>query len=244
MKQYLNKNLLIIILLVVIGILFYMWNNSRAEAREQSNLVESLNADLQTWKDKDSLNHARIQIIETQRTKDFLAIQTNDSLVKELQSTVNDFKKYLKKQGSVTIVKTTTDVSTKAETEVIPKDTVKIADIKYVYPEYRNKFNLNGWVTGNTIADKDTTLVNLKIKNDYSVIIGQENQGLFKKKKPFVEVINKNPYIETEALRTYEVSMPRPKRFGIGPMIGVGLGADGNIQGVIGVGIQYNLIKF
>lgn len=244
MKKYANKNLLIVTLLVVIGILLYMWNNSRAKIREQTDLVESLNANLETWKDKDSLNHARIQVIETARTKDFLAIQTNDSLVKELQNTVQDFKKYLKKQGSVTVIKTETGINTVAETKVTPKNTIKNNGQNHVFPEYKSNFDLNGWVKGTTIANKDSTVIDLKIKNDYSVIIGQESQGLFKRPRPFVEVINKNPYTETEALRTYEVSTPRQKKFGIGPVVGAGFGANGQFQGFIGIGVQYNLIKF
>lgn len=195
---------------------------------EQSNLIESLQNGLKKWKDKDSLEHAKILVIQTSKEKDFLKIQSKDSTIKELQNLLKKSK--IDKRGSVTIVKTNTKVITKTKTQI--KDNT-----------YLSHFNLGSWVIGNTIANKDSTSVDLHIKNDYSVVIGNESQGWFKKPKTFVEVTNKNPYTETKTLRTYKVSIPREKKFGIGPIVGYGVGP--NTTGVfIGIGLQYTLIKF
>ena len=239
MKKYLNKNLIILILLITIGVLFDVRTRDKAKIREQTNLVTSLNNNLKTWKDKNNQYHAKISVIETQNAKDFLTIHSNDSTIKDLQNTVKKYRRYLKKHGSATVIHTSTGVSTTVVTKVVYKDTTNCTDMKF-----KSKFNLNGWVVGNTIASKDSTSINFKIKNVYSIVIGQESQGLFKRRKPFAEVINKNPYSETKSLKTYEVSMPKIKRFGVGPMIGVGLGANGHIQWIIGIGVQYNLIRF
>lgn len=233
-----NKNLLIIVLFITI--LFYLQNTNRNRIRVQSNLIESLDANLTTWKDKDSLNRARIQVIETQKTKDFLALQSNDSLIKRLQDKVNYFKKQLKDQGVVTVFDSETNVKTTSKTEIIVRDTIR----NNTFPEYKSNFNLNDWVIGNTISNKDSTTLTLKIKNSYSVIVGKERKGLFKKSVPFVEVINENPYTETKSLRTYQVKLPRQKRFGIGPTIGVGINNNFRISPFLGIGVQYNLIKF
>jgi len=244
MKQYLNKNIVIIVLIIFIGILVYFQNNSKNKINEQTNLISSYNSNIKTWKDKDKLNRAKIEVIETQKAKDFLSLKAKDSIISKLQEVVHDFKKQLAHQGSVTIIEGTTDVSTQTGTEVISKDTVIVQNNIYIYPEYKSKFNLNSWVIGNIAANRDSISMNFKVKNSYAVIVGQEKHGLFKKSKLFVEVVNYNPYAETKTLRTYKVTVPRVKRFGIGPMIGIGIGANDVLQGVVGIGVQYNLIRF
>lgn len=220
------KILNIILILSCIALVFRCRNKNH-KIHEQSNLIESLQSGLKTWKDKDSLDHAKIQIIETSRERDFLKIQSKDSTITELQDLLKKSK--INKRGSVTVIKTSTKVNTKTQTQV--KDDI-----------YLSHFNLDNWVIGNTIASRDSTEINLKIKNDYSVVIGNESQGWFKKPKMFVEVTNNNPYTDIKTLRTYKVVSPREKKFGLGPIIGYGIGS--NTTGVfIGIGLQYSLIK-
>lgn len=244
MRQYLNKNFIIIILIIFIGVLIYFQNNSKNKINEQANLISSYNSKIKTWKDKDNLNRAKIETIETQKIKDFLTIKSKDSLIENLQEIVHNFKKQLAHQGSVTVVGGSTNVSTQMGTEIVSKDTVIVQNNIYIYPEYKSKFNLDTWVIGSIVAGRDSISMKLKVRNSYAVIVGQEKHGLFKKAKPFVEVVNYNPYAETKTLRTYKVTIPKPKKFSIGPMVGVSMGVDGKLQGVVGIGIQYNLIKF
>ena len=97
-------------------------------------------------------------------------------------------------------------------------------------------------VIGKVVASHDSTKLDLKIKNEYSIIIGEEKDG-FLKKKSFVEIINKNPYSMTESLRTYEVSQKK-KKFSIGPYIGYGIGVNFIPQATVGIGLTYSLFKF
>ena len=92
--------------------------------------------------------------------------------------------------------------------------------------------------------NKDSTHFDLKITNKYSVIVGEE--GKRKKARPFVDVINYNPYSSTDTLRTYQVSMKkqRPKRFGIGINGGVTLNSSLKIKPYVGVGLSYNFVRF
>ena len=83
----------IAILVVIIVILYFTNISYQKEARENANLVISLNDTLKTWKDKDSLSHAKIQIIETERTKDFLSLQSKDEEIIKLQKTVKQYEK-------------------------------------------------------------------------------------------------------------------------------------------------------
>lgn len=208
----------------------------KQQADENAGLVESLNAELVVWKDKDSLNHAKITVIETSNTKTLLEIQSKDSTIQELQETVKKFEKKLKDRGNVSVVDNTTEVSVTVPTEV-EKDS---ADA----PVYKSDINLDNWIFAHTVANKDSTSLSIKVRNKYAIIIGEEPQGWFKKPIPFAEVINYNPYTETKSLRTYQVTVPKPKKFGLGIMAGYMLDDNFNFKPAVGVGISYNLIRF
>jgi len=170
--------------------------------------------EVETW--RDSLHHARAQAIESERASLFLAARARDSLVRELQAEVRRHKKRLERGGSVAVAKTETRV-----------DTVFAG----------SSFDLGGWVSGSVSLSGDSVLLGLRVRNEYSVVTGHEKRGLFSRPAPFVEVTNRNPWTETVALGGYRVSLPRERRFGIGPV--AGLGIDGRF--FVGVGVQWRL---
>lgn len=220
---------------VILGVLLGVYLSTiffNPKAKENENLIQSLNSELVVWKDKDSINHTKIQVIETYRVKDFIELKSKDSVVRDLQKTVEIYKKKLKEKGSVTNIHTTTDIGASSSTQVVLIDSV--------YPEYRSSFNLKDWVVGKTIANKDSTTINFSIKNNYSVVIGQDSNGWFKKPTPFVEVTNDNPYTKIKTLRTYQVTTPRIKRIVIGP--GISYGLDGKVRPSINA--TYGIIRF
>ena len=230
----------IAILMVIIAILYFTNISYQKEAKENANLVISLNDTLKTWKDKDSLSHAKVQIIETERTKDFLSLQSKDEEIIKLQKTVKQYEKQIKNQGSVT--------NFTSETKIITKDSLvtdSVCGKCYFYFSNSNPwFSVDASIYPTKTPNQLNLSLDLKVKNEYSVIVGEEKQGLFKKPKPFVEVLNHNPYSETESLKTYQVSNNvRVKRFGIGPNISVGFN-DKGFSWFIGIGLQYNLIRF
>ena len=230
----------IAILVVIIVILYFTNISYQKEARENANLVISLNDTLKTWKDKDSLSHAKIQIIETERAKDFLSLQSKDEEIIKLQKTVKQYEKQIKNQGSVT--------NFTSETKIITKDSLVTDSVcgkcSFYFSNSNPWYSVDASVSPTETPNQLSLSLDLKVKNEYSVIIGEEKQGLFKKPKPFVEVLNHNPYSETESLRTYQVSNNvRVKRFGIGPNISVGFN-DKGFSWFIGIGLQYNLIRF
>lgn len=234
------REVFIAILVVIIAILYFTNINYQKEAKENANLVISLNDTLKTWKDKDSLSHAKIQIIETERTKDFLSLQSKDEEIIKLQKTVKQYEKQIKNQGSVT--------NFASETKIITKDSLVTDSVcgkcSFYFSDSNTWFSVDVSIYPTKTPNQVGLSLDLKVKNKYSVIIGEEEQGLFKKPKPFVEVLNHNPYSETKSLKTYQVSNNvRVKRFGIGPNISAGLD-DKGFSWYIGFGLQYNLIKF
>ena len=230
----------IAILMVIIAILYFTNISYQKEAKENANLVISLNDTLKTWKDKDSLSHAKIQIIETERTKDFLSLQSKDEEIIKLQKTVKQYEKQIKNQGSVT--------NFASETKIITKDSLVTDSVcgkcSFYFSNSNPWYSVDASIYPTETPNQVSLSLDLKVKNEYSVIVGEEKQGLFKKPKPFVEVLNHNPYSETESLKTYQVSNNvRVKRFGIGPNISAGLDGKG-FSWFIGIGLQYNLIRF
>ena len=99
------------------------------------------------------------------------------------------------------------------------------------------------WIDYKMSISKEKTDFNLKINDSYSLVIGQEKTGLFKPKKPFIEIITDNPYNSVKNFRTYQ-KIPEINKFSVGPMIGYGVGTNLKTQTFIGFGVQYSLFKF
>lgn len=233
-----NKTKIIIIAVVaaLLLIVAFLIKGRLQKAEEDKELLHSLNAKLQTWKNKDSLNMAKIQVIETQKTKNFLALETKDQEIKDLQKLVKDYEKQIK-NGSATIIKT--------ETAYVKESIIKVDTIcgkcSFTYVD------TNPWVSATiSVTPTNTDSLNLsldyKIKNEYHVVIGEEKQSLFKK-KPFVEITNLNPYTETTSLRTYQVAN-KEKKFGLGIQAGYGINHKLSPGFYIGIGVHYSLIRF
>lgn len=227
-----------ILLLLFEGVVVYRFSN-KSKAEDKS-LIGSLNAELTTWKDKDSLSHAKIQIIETEKTKDFLSLQSKDEKIIKLQKTVKQYEKQIKNQGSVTNFTSETKITTK---DSLVTDSV-CGKCSFYFSNSNPWFSVDASIYPTETPNQLSLSLDLKVKNEYSVIVGEEKQGLFKKPKPFVEVLNHNPYSETESLRTYQVSTPKLKRWGVGPQIGFGLNSNFTTGAYVGIGLHYSFFNF
>jgi hypothetical protein len=224
--------LILYITVVVLLILLLKGCHSKNESiNERDNLIEALNDTIVTWKDKDGLSHSKIQVLETSNTEMFLAIQSQDTIIQELQIEVEKYKKRIKNQGSVTVFNTITEYDTTFKYRNFP-DSCQFTD------------NINNdFIKASYGINKDNqSFFSLKTYDKYTVVIGEEKEGLFKK-KPYVEVVNHNPYSQTKTLRTYQ-TLQKKKNFSVGPHIGVGLTTDLSIRPYIGIGLQYTILRF
>ena len=238
-----SKTLIYIIIAVILLLLFegvVVYRFSNKNKAEDKSLIGSLNAELITWKDKDSLSHAKIQIIETEKTKDFLSLQSKDKDIIKLQKTVKQYEKQIKNQGSVTNFTSETKITTK---DSLVTDSV-CGKCSFYFSNSNPWFSVDASIYPTDTPNQLSLSLDLKVKNEYSVIVGEEKQGLFKKPKPFVEVLNHNPYSETESLRTYQVSTPKLKRWGVGPQIGFGLNSNFTTGAYVGIGLHYSFFNF
>ena len=219
--------------ILILSLVFAISKCSKEKAARKADkqLISAINDTLTKVRMKNLEEKATITTLETKDAKSFVDLKIRDSEIIILQQTVKDYAKKLKAGSSVT--------NTTTETTVIKtiRDTMYFAKPTDVYPTYKSTFE-DKWIKYSTIANSDSTHLNLKVTNEYSVIVGKD------KGKPFVDVINKNPYSTTTKLRTFQVSIPSPKKFGIGISIGAGISKDLKPAPYIGVGLNYNLIRF
>lgn len=241
MKKTINLNPYLVVGMLVMVILLWVQGcyNKRGDNKADKQLIEALNDSLRHYKDKDSNNVAVISVIQTARTKDFISLKIKDKEIAELQALVKDNKKQLK-AGSVALTAAITTIAElkgrKPEIVYQKGDTVIKDGIKYLYPTYLDTLK-NKWITLAARMSKDSSDFQLKVVNDFTAIVGYE------KKKPFVELTTKNPYSITEKLRVYQVSIPKPKRFGIGFSTGVTLNSDLKPAPYVGIGLNYTIIR-
>lgn len=218
------------------------------ERKENWNLAVALTDSLKTYRLKDSSHVAKITTLKTLKTKDFLKLKSKDKEIISLQNKVREYKKSIKKSGSlVSTFKAKTSIAVKTKTEIESSDSIKGKDsLVYIYPTYKSELSLGKWVSGTAIASKDSTILTFNIHDEYDVVNGYEGKW-YQKKKPFSLVRTYNPYNTIKTHRTYQVSGVRPKKLGIGVHVGYGgTIVDGIIKTGLqgGAGINWNLIEF
>lgn len=237
-----NKNNTIYIVLLtamalILSISVKTCNNNVTTSKQQKDFINSLSDTLLTYKNKDSDNVATISILKSFSATDFAELLIKDSQIVRLQNIVKQYKGKLSSGSSVTISATRTKIYNKSIPTIVYKDTVIIDKYVYVYPEYKDSL-INKWITYRTTINKDSAKFHLEVNNEYATILGYRNH------KPYVDVINYNPYSSTTILRSYLVQQPKPKNFGIGLSAGIGVSTNLTPKPYIGIGVQYNIVKF
>jgi hypothetical protein len=194
--------------------------------KQTEQLYITATADLKIAHNKDSTQTATIDVLTSENTHLFTKLETKDADIIRLQNLV---KNYEKKNGDLN-----TAIIISNETVIHLKDSIKSIIIGYsnhkdstgaYYPIYYQPINKK-WYNGNITMGYDTLDLQLKIKNDYNVTIGDEKISLFKKKL-FANITNLNPDTETTVMKVYqqkEVKTKIMKPFSVGGAIGLGIG--------------------
>jgi hypothetical protein len=227
-----------IALLISIVLLVASKLDNRIESKESAKNITALLDTVEHYKSKNGANVAHIGLLQFANAQQLLRLQTKDSSLQALQNLVKEYKTSLKKRGAVIYGEINTNLSHRDRTIVFPKDTVRIDSFIYVYPTYKDTLN-NEWINYSAQMDRDTSSFSLKLKNKFGAIIGE------KRGEPFVDILTYNPYSETTRVRAFQVSAPKPKRWGIGVSGGVTF-VDWTLRPkpYIGAGLNYNFIRF
>lgn len=241
----------VVILLIVVGVFGWELQKALRKNKQQENNIAALTDTVRETRNSLGQAVSTITQFQTTTTKSFLALQSADSTIKQLQADVKANKNRLGKSGSVTDFSTQTKVDTtvKTDTVVMPKDSTSKGK---EWPIYISDFNLSNWITGTIKSSHDSTSLKELITNKYTVVLGDETakKGLFHvfdKKTPFAEVTNLNPYSITPTLRSYQVSSMPPKTWGMGPFLGYGAYVNQSTVKTtwfIGIGLTKTLIRW
>lgn len=235
-----------IVIMVLFLLLLLTVNQCNNNSVKNSLNTTILNDNQKTFKDKDNLSHTTNTVIEG-NAKEFINLKIKDEQIKSLQELVKKYKKQLASKGSVTHFKSETKINhsfPRVDTVYVELDEYSIPTHAYFYPIKLKDEKDKVWVDGSAFANEHVLDLKLKTVNEYSVVIGEESQGWFKPKKPFVEVTNLNPFSETTKVKTYQVETKPAKKIAIGPGVYYGIGSDFKPQVFLGIGITWKLITF
>ncbi len=239
--------LLIIAVPLAFGLGLLLRIPSCQEQQRRDGLVEdSAVIKERQWRDEEGRLHTEIKALQAESTRDFLKMKYQDSM---LQKTVREYRKKLKHGGAVVQFKERV-----VYRNVV--DTSKFDSIRRVYREKPWECFINegiafikdgkGWGMVQVQGFRGRLQAKVIMDNEYRIILSRKPHW-FKPDEYHVELENANPFVE-ESYRTVrylqiDKSMRR-KHFGIGPLVGVGLGYDLKVHPIVGVELQWNVIQF
>ncbi len=233
----------IVILLGVTILLSSLLNEKRSDYKEQVELYNSITDTVKFYKNKDSLNVAKIQVMQTDKESDFLKIKNLTGTNLELQNLIRNKDKEIKDLNTALIHKDeTVYIDTLRMYYPIGGDTI-IFSQSVLLDTINTK-----WINAKYGFNRGFSYLDLKVYNEYQITIGYEGGNLFKKGTPYGIVTNMNPYTSTKDMRVYQVSVPKQKRMGISFQTGFGGVYDMKNNTIsygpyIGLGLNYNIIK-
>lgn len=219
--------------LIGMGVAMKSCNENRRDNTELVSVIDAMNDTLEVSINTDSSKTARINAFETSR-KTLLSLRSKDSTIKALQKLVD------KNTKSATVFNSNTNIKSNTKNTITSKDTIIKDSLIYIYPEYRSLVSMGKWVNGTAVSNKDGTVLDLQIRNEFNVVIKKKD------KKSVVEVTSMNPYSTLESVRSFTEIPKDVKRIGIGLHVGYGATLMNNeikLTPVVSVGINYNLIN-
>lgn len=239
---------------VLLAILQYRSCDQHDTDQDKIGLYEQSQAQLKTYKDKDSLNHGQIDLLYG-KISSFKGLRAKDS------SEIARLKKIVDKNTiSATIMTTSTANTVTGHTTVTFSgnpgtnsanngtnsgihitpgimgdietqpgiDSTRFPCDTACFPIYSTTYS-NKWENVAVVANKDSIQVKYKVFNDFSIVQKFEKRGKwpFRKDIPIIDVTNNNPHTETISLRSFAVEPPKPQRgrwFVIGAAAGLTAG--------------------
>jgi hypothetical protein len=238
-------NKLNIILLIVLGIVIFITiiriNTYKNKYDNQIELYNAITDSLKMYKNKDSLNVAKIRVMQTDKESDFLKIKNLTGTNLELQSLIKNKDKKIKDLNTALILK---------------DETIVIDTLRQYYPIGGDTVMFSQSVILDTISDKwintifgfrkGFSYLDLKVYNEYQLTIGYEGGNIFRQGTPYAIVTNLNPYTVTKDMKVYQVNIPQ-KKFGVSLQLGVGGLYDLNTKLLgygpyAGIGFNYNFM--
>lgn len=233
--MYINKIIQIVLILAVLVLLVLLLRSCEA-TKELGNLYESVNDSVRVERNEKGQEIARNKLLEANRVKDLLNLKTKDSTVLWLQAVAKEYKGKL--QSAIVVANSTSTVGGSITT-IEKWDTAYSDTGKIIYPQYTSTW-MEQWSEGNIRATKDSIFRDIKVKNEFEITFGKENNGWFKKRESEVKITNLNPNTTTTELKAFNV-VSKQKRITLGLQVGCGMTAFG-LTPYVGLGANFTIL--
>mgnify|MGYP003641118577 FL=1 len=202
MKNISDK-ILIIILAVIVCILLFKSCESQNDYTRLANALEI--SDLNNQKFKKEITKNGVEISKQNQ----LILNKEEALANNLLK-IEELKKFKKIKSKVSIVTNTVIDTLYIPFKEIPKNDSIFNKLNYNFKffDYTEKDN---WFKFSGITDsKGVSMYDVKIRNEFSLLIADEKMGLFRSSIPKVVLTNMNPYTNTVSLKNIQVIYKKP----------------------------------
>ena len=212
-------------------ILFFLWMREKSNSESQMRNAREWEAKAITYRDEAGRSHAKAVVLnqEMNRMKAYYP--------KQLESLANDFEVKIKnlRSGLQLIKETSQQIEVVYDTMQVPRDTL-LYQWGQNYMQYEDK-----WLTLEAATLGRVWRINYTVRDSISVASYYERKGLFKRQL-MVEAVSHNPKTTLTNVSTFQIK-EKPRRWAVGPFIGVTLVED-KFRPVVGIGFNYSLFSF
>lgn len=251
----LSKNTIILILLALMMVMGYFgytyYGKFQSELASKTSLITGLTDDVSVERQKNGSLTATIRTIEGKEADMLLDINSKDETIQQLQNIIKTKDKRNNRLESALAIQS--GLVAQYRDSLTNNNIVggeMVGDT--MYPTYERSFALMNeyddkdstkWVSGLVLLGKSDFSLDLEIVNKFDVSISRTRKNIFSKWEMYADVTTHNPYSNIKTVRSFSKQKIKPKRFGVGPSIGVGW-ANGGFGAYVGIGVNFNIIEF
>jgi hypothetical protein len=197
----------IAVVLITGYIIFNSQKNSLKHETELNLAYSNLSDTLMKIRNHLGQEVTKSTIIKTESEKAFLSLKSKDIEIIKLQALIESEKSKGRKVDAALVLSTLTAYKLKDpllntvsydSTAPHPRDTVTM------WPIYTHQLkDSSQWITGTIKLGRSSFYGELEFKNEYTVSIGDERRGWFKR-QPYAEIVNLNPHTTTTSLKVFQ----------------------------------------
>jgi hypothetical protein len=194
----------IVIIGVVLYIIIHLLISSNKKLSEINNMYKVSHDSMITYRNSLGQQVSKSEVLQASNNKYFLQLKSSDSLILQLQDAVkSESKKRREVEVAIAFRDKTISILKDSLTNLVIGGTVEHrGDSTFIYPIYQ-KIISSRWRYENIKLGKNIFEDSLSIFNEYSIVVGSEPDGWFKR-KPYALITNLNPSSETTAMKVYQ----------------------------------------
>lgn len=207
---------IIVVLTIIICLLLNSYKNKVNENDAIKNIYHVANSEVTKLLNSNGELETKIEIITTKNVKLLADLESSDKTIIKLKKEVDYYKNKLYDNSSVSIISSQTNISNNEPTVIYVPDTniIDLSNFTPIMPTYITNISKYGeWITGKIVANQDSIAYNINIKNELSVVLGEEKQGFLRPRIPVAIVKDENPYTDIKDMKVYKVEKNHKSQF-------------------------------